>query len=298
MKNLNPNIIQNFSNNAEELIKSKFSDTQGIISTLESNFEKGFIDENEFLSSLNTIELLEKGGKKAMLGEKRMFGGREYIKTSDGWKFHGKGTGTKAKEHSEKHGVKEEKEEVKKDESKKEGGEIIGHTKSGKPIYNVADHEAHANFTFADHHDAREAQLERIESTNPNRGKDRFDYARKHPLSKEYNHHDNKMDELKMKRWAEEKKEKEEKSKEAKAKKSSKENKNLLSEEDFNKNKSKIVAKFEDHISSEYSTSEAAEELGWDEDEVEDADGTVYGDLANKWAKNYKTYKKHASKLS
>jgi len=44
---------------------------------------------------------IEKGGKRAVLGEKRTFGGREYIKTIDGWKFHGKGTGEKAKSHVE-----------------------------------------------------------------------------------------------------------------------------------------------------------------------------------------------------
>lgn len=61
----------------------------------DSNIKKSIEDE------------LEKGGKKAFIGEKRMFGGREYIKTAAGWKFHGKGTGAKAKEHSSstKHAV-------------------------------------------------------------------------------------------------------------------------------------------------------------------------------------------------
>lgn len=42
-------------------------------------------------------DYLEKGGKRATIGEIRTFGGRDYIKTTAGWKFHGKGTG--AKEH-------------------------------------------------------------------------------------------------------------------------------------------------------------------------------------------------------
>lgn len=42
---------------------------------------------------------LEKGGKKAFIGETRIHGGREYIRTASGWKFHGKGTGKKAAEH-------------------------------------------------------------------------------------------------------------------------------------------------------------------------------------------------------
>lgn len=45
------------------------------------------------------LQELKKGGKRAVVGETRMFGGREYIKTQSGWKFHGKGTGAKAKEH-------------------------------------------------------------------------------------------------------------------------------------------------------------------------------------------------------
>ena len=46
-------------------------------------------------------EFLEKGGKRAQIGETRMYGGRQYIKTADGWKFHGKGTGAKTKQHIE-----------------------------------------------------------------------------------------------------------------------------------------------------------------------------------------------------
>ena len=46
-------------------------------------------------------DFLEKGGKRAVIGEKRQFGGREYIKTSAGWKFHGKGGGAKATAHRE-----------------------------------------------------------------------------------------------------------------------------------------------------------------------------------------------------
>lgn len=56
---------------------------------------------DEGLSELTKAEILdiEKGGKRAMIGEKRTFAGREYIKTADGWKFHGKGTGSKAQSH-------------------------------------------------------------------------------------------------------------------------------------------------------------------------------------------------------
>lgn len=56
---------------------------------------------DQTLSELTKAEILdlEKGGKRALIGEKRTFGGREYIKTHDGWKFHGKGTGEKAQSH-------------------------------------------------------------------------------------------------------------------------------------------------------------------------------------------------------
>jgi hypothetical protein len=56
----------------------------------------------------NTIELFKalepdflKGGRPAQIGEIRDFGGRPYIKTANGWAFHGKGTGKKAKGHVE-----------------------------------------------------------------------------------------------------------------------------------------------------------------------------------------------------
>lgn len=46
-----------------------------------------------------TGDSLEKGGKRAVIGEKREFSGRMYIKTAQGWKFFGKGTGSKAQDH-------------------------------------------------------------------------------------------------------------------------------------------------------------------------------------------------------
>ena len=70
---------------------------------------------DEGLSEIIKAEILdiEKGGKRALIGEKRTFGGREYIKTSDGWKFHGKGTGSKAQSHAAGATTKaEEKKEV------------------------------------------------------------------------------------------------------------------------------------------------------------------------------------------
>jgi hypothetical protein len=62
-------------------------------------------------TAIDIIDPLTKGGKRAVVGEIRTFGGREYVKTQDGWKFHGKGTGKKAKAHKEKATSGEKKEE-------------------------------------------------------------------------------------------------------------------------------------------------------------------------------------------
>ena len=56
------------------------------------------VSKEELEKSAN--DFFEKGGKRAAVGEIRTFGGRQYIRTTDGWKFHGKGTGKKAQEHS------------------------------------------------------------------------------------------------------------------------------------------------------------------------------------------------------
>lgn len=80
----------NFDNNksplAENLLKS-YTNTESL---------------QNYADKVEEIEL-EKGSKKAFVGEKREFGGRMYIKTTQGWKFFGKGTGTKAKDHHAKH---------------------------------------------------------------------------------------------------------------------------------------------------------------------------------------------------
>jgi len=42
------------------------------------------------------------------------------------------------------------------------GGKVIGHTKSGKPIYDKFSHPSHSSFTQADHKDAGKAQFEKV----------------------------------------------------------------------------------------------------------------------------------------
>jgi len=45
-------------------------------------------------------DLLEKGKASQPIGTIKEMGGRNYIKTIQGWKYHGKGTGSKAQEHA------------------------------------------------------------------------------------------------------------------------------------------------------------------------------------------------------
>lgn len=65
-------------------------------------FDEDLITPEQYMTAVNLYSIdLEKGSKRgeAVIGEKREFGGRMHIKTADGWKYFGKGTGAKAKEH-------------------------------------------------------------------------------------------------------------------------------------------------------------------------------------------------------
>lgn len=48
------------------------------------------------------------------------------------------------------------------------GGHVIGHTKSGKPIYDSANHPSHSNFTKQDHLDAAEHHADHIREIHDN----------------------------------------------------------------------------------------------------------------------------------
>lgn len=65
------------------------------------------------------------------------------------------------------------------------GGKIIGHTTSGKPIYDSVNHPDHKKFTGADHNDAAEKNHQMGTNVNKNRGPGLaaatyFERARKH----------------------------------------------------------------------------------------------------------------------
>lgn len=53
----------------------------------------------------STTDFFEKGASKNPIGAIKTFGGREYVKTAAGWKYHGKGTGAKAQEHAKASGA-------------------------------------------------------------------------------------------------------------------------------------------------------------------------------------------------
>lgn len=62
-----------------------------------------FDNDNQRTKLLQSYNIdLEKGGAKAFVGEKREFGGRVYVKTTAGWKYFGKGSGSKAQQHDKK----------------------------------------------------------------------------------------------------------------------------------------------------------------------------------------------------
>lgn len=70
------------------------------MSLLAKAFDNDLITPEEYLLAQEQRDFLIKGKKStAVIGEKRTFGGREYIRTADGWKYYGKGTGSKAAEH-------------------------------------------------------------------------------------------------------------------------------------------------------------------------------------------------------
>lgn len=126
----------NFDNNknplAENLLKS-YANTESL---------------QDYLNKAEEAEL-EKGGKKAFIGEKREFGGRMYIKTTQGWKFFGKGTGTKAKDHHEKHAPSTAKTDEEYDKERNDFQEKIERVKK-KEVTSTPVGEPLSEYTLAE----------------------------------------------------------------------------------------------------------------------------------------------------
>jgi len=157
------------------------------------------------------------------------------------------------------------------------GGKIIGHTRSGKPIYDTYGHSAHRDFTAQDHKDAS--------IVNKNE-------ASKHPeeSSEKKNHSVNSF----YHSIAIESAPSEQRKREGKGGSTKEATK---TKEFYEKHKDKIKSHLEDHSMINYSASEAAEKAGYNEDDAEEADGTAHGDYADSRAGDYKSYKKHHDEI-
>lgn len=59
------------------------------------------------------------------------------------------------------------------------GGKVIGHTKSGKPIYANFNHDSHKEFTSQDHMDASDAHMKREDGTENERDEASASHYRK-----------------------------------------------------------------------------------------------------------------------
>src|SRR5690606_7607997 len=59
---------------------------------------------------------------------------------------------------------------------------------------------------------------------------------------------------------------------------------------EFEKNKDTIKKKMVEYLEENLSTEEARQELGYDEDDLEDLDRTVFEDLADEWTKDLESY--------
>lgn len=75
---------------------------------------------------------------------------------------------------------KSEEDELDKGGEGSRGGKVIGHTKSGKPIYDSHFHQAHANFTSEEHKEKRGhlgSHLDKLETSYHKRGRDYMYYG-------------------------------------------------------------------------------------------------------------------------
>lgn len=86
----------------------KISEKELNVKLIDANIDKelGKIKKSEEEVALDSQEAIDilKGGKRAQIGEIREFAGRKHIKTASGWKYYGKGTGSKAQSHSKNGG--------------------------------------------------------------------------------------------------------------------------------------------------------------------------------------------------
>jgi hypothetical protein len=161
------------------------------------------IEENMALTYRQSNEaFIEKARQAEPVGTIKTMGGREVIKTPNGWRAHTKNSGAKTKEHLEKNPSANHKDEHlqkfsketpakelqrvikestdprlrehaqveltrRKNEETGKTEKPVGKTKSGKNIYNDAKHSSHSEFSAADHEEAFRMHDDKVNDLNP-----------------------------------------------------------------------------------------------------------------------------------
>lgn len=83
-----------------EFKDGKLKDSHGnVVTSRDQALAIALSQSEQIKKAEDTLDELEKARNTAQIGELREFGGRQYIKTINGWKFHGKGGGAKAQSH-------------------------------------------------------------------------------------------------------------------------------------------------------------------------------------------------------
>lgn len=104
--------------------------------------------------------------------------------------WHGKRQGEHEAEAKKKSGTieKSEDSDLEKGGEGSKGGHVIGHTRSGKPIYDKYSHGGHKNFTKEDHWDAQDAHIEyaSFQDTHTSYGEKTKDFHDKERRKHEY----------------------------------------------------------------------------------------------------------------
>lgn len=92
---------------------------------------------------------------------------------------------------------KSEESDLEKSGEGSRGGKVIGHTKSGKPIYDSFEHEGHKDFTTEDHRDAAEQNFHhKYEKYNNHNTQEQFKHHSKQSILHDKKHWDMKAKDM------------------------------------------------------------------------------------------------------
>lgn len=128
----------------------------------ESEFEKGGLGSGRHkVGSKVTFKAKDVNGNP-------LYRGTHTVVSDNGKRYTVKGKGYQVEAtHGEielkKASVEDDDDDIEKGGEGSKGGNVIGHTKSGKPIYDKFDHPAHKNFTAQDHSNAITAHIDDVE---------------------------------------------------------------------------------------------------------------------------------------